>query len=136
MRKYLLYTAILLANSCQPKYEKTATRIECEKFKKGEFLHTSQGDPTIYKIKRNDSIQTEIIGKTGDYVNLRITWTGPCTYELTFLDQHILTGDSISDPSTFKKVKVDIMSVSGDSCFVIVDNGINRSAGVVYIDRK
>ena len=43
---------------------------------------------------------------------------------------------SISDPSTFKKVKVDIMSVSGDSCFVMVDNGINRYPGVVYIDRK
>ena len=136
MKKYLFFAAILLANACQTQYEKKASKTECKKFKTGAFFHTAQGDTTIYRIKRNDSVQTEFIGETGNYVNLRIKWTGPCSYELTFLNQHILGPDSVSNPSQFRKVQVDILSVSGDTCFVIADNGVNRLPGVVYINKK
>src|SRR5450755_4011350 len=96
MKKYLFYI-ILLTSSCQPDHEKTASKVDCDKFKKGKFLHRAEGNPTLYRIERSDTIQTEFIGKTGDYVNLKIKWTGSCTYELTFLNQHINGIDSVPD---------------------------------------
>ena len=135
MKRYLLF--IFLYSSCQPQYESKASKTDCNKFKKGKFLHQSQGDPSIYKIERTDSIQTEIIGKTGDFVNLKIRWTGPCTYELTFLNQHLNSIDSISE-SLQKSliVKVEITNVRNDTCFVITDNGSQQIPGIVYIDKK
>ena len=135
MKKNLFYF-IFLISSCQSGYEQKASKTECEKFKTGTFFHTSQGNPTRYRIERNDSIQTEFIGKTGDYVNLKIIWTSPCSYELTFLNQHIVKTDSFSNPAEFKKVKVEILNIRNDSCFVIADNGIDRFRGVVYIDKR
>ena len=135
MKKNLFYL-LLLISSCQTKYEQTASKTDCEKFKTGTFFHTTQGDPTRYRIERSDSVQTEFIGKTGEYVNLKITWTSPCNYELTFLNQHILKVDSISNTAGFKKVKVEILDVRNDTCFVVADNGIHKLEGVVYIDRQ
>ena len=134
--KKLLFSLVVLINSCQSQYEPKATKTECEKFKTGVFYHTLKGDPTRYKIERNDSIQTEFIGKSGDFVNLKITWTSPCSYELTFLNQHIIKNDSFSNPSQFKKVKVEILKIQNDSCFVIADNGVQKFPGVVYIDKR
>jgi hypothetical protein len=136
MKRYLLFI-IVLYSACQPHYENKASEMDCNKFRKGKFLHQSQGDPTIYKIERTDSIQTEIIGKTGDFVNLKIRWTGPCTYELTFLNQHITSMDSVSEYlQKNMKVKVEITNVRNDTCFVIADNGSQQLPGIVYIDKK
>ncbi|MEO7307073.1 MAG: hypothetical protein ABIR78_12080 [Ferruginibacter sp.] len=136
MKRYLLFI-IVLHSACQASYEKKAAETDCNKFKKGRFFHQSQGDPTIYKIERTDSIQTEIIGKTGDFVKLKIRWTGPCTYELTFLNQHMYSMDSISESlQKSLKVKVEITNVRNDTCFVITDNGSQQLPGIVYIDKK
>lgn len=135
MRIYLLFI-IVLCGSCKTKQISRATKSDCEKFKTGKFLHESEGDPVIYKIERNDSIQTEIKGKSGGSVNLKITWRGPCSYELTFLNQYIITPDSISESGKNLKVKVDIIKVSNDTCFVVAYNGKSSLPGIVYIDKK
>lgn len=136
MKRYLLFI-IVLYSSCKPRYESKASKTDCDKFKKGKFLHQSQGDPTLYKIERSDSIQKEIIGKTGDFVNLTITWTGPCNYELTFLNQHVNVVDSVSESvQKTMKVKVEITNVRNDTCFVIADNGSQQLPGIVYIEKK
>jgi hypothetical protein len=136
MKKYLLFI-IVLYSSCKPRYESKASKADCEKFKKGKFLHQSQGNPTLYKIERSDSVQTEIFGKTRDYVNFKIVWTGPCTYELTFLNQHVIAMDSISESvQKTMRVKVEITNVRNDTCFVITENEGRQLPGIVYIDKK
>jgi hypothetical protein len=136
MKKYLFFI-IVLYSACEPGRQHKASKTDCDKFKKGDFLHKSQGDPTVYRIQRTDSVQKEIIGKTGDFVNLKISWTGPCTYELTFLDQHISGSDSVSE--SLKKtmlVKVEILEIRNDTCFVMAEAGDRRLPGIVYIDKK
>ncbi|MEO6722268.1 MAG: hypothetical protein ABIN67_18010 [Ferruginibacter sp.] len=135
MKRYLLII-IVIYSSCQPSYERKASKTDCDKFKKGKFFHRSQGDPTLYKIERNDSIQTEFIGKTGEFANLKISWTGPCTYELTFLNQHINGPDSVPESYKNVKVKVEIINIRDDSCFVITNDGTKPLSGIVYIDKK
>lgn len=135
MRIYLLFIIVLIG-SCQTKQVNKATKSDCEKFKTGKFLHESEGDPVMYKIERNDSIQREIIGKSGGFANFKITWRGPCSYELTFLNQHIITPDSITESGKNLKVKVEIIKVRNDTCFVLADNGTISLPGIVYIDKK
>jgi hypothetical protein len=113
------------------------SKLNAINLKKGKFFHRSQGDPILYKIERTDSIQTEFIGKTGDYVNLKIKWTGPCTYELTFLNQHINSMDSVSESDQKNmKVKVEITKVRNDTSFVITSDGSDELPGIVYIDKR
>jgi hypothetical protein len=134
--RYLIFL-IVLYTSCKPGPERKASKTQCETFKKGNFLHTSQGDPTLYRIERTDSVQKEIIGNTGDYLNLKINWTSPCSYELTFLDQHITGRDSVSESlKKTMKVKVDILEIRNDSCFVIAETSGRKVSGFVYIDKK
>jgi len=135
MKIYLLLIVVLYC-SCQTKQAGNASKSDCEKFRTGKFLHQSQGDEHIYTIERNDSVQTEIIGKSGGFVDLKINWTGPCSYELTYLSQHINGPDSIPESNKPLKVKVEITRVSNDTCYVITDNGINKLPGIVYIDKK
>ena len=135
MKKYLFFI-IVLYSACEPGPQHKASKTDCDKFKKGDFLHKSQGDPTVYRIQRTDSVQKEIIGKTGDFVNLKISWTSPCTYELTFLDQHIMGRDSQSESlKKTMKVKVEILEIRNDTCFVIAESGNQRVPGIVYIDK-
>lgn len=136
MIKYIFFMGILFS-SCQQAPEHKATKTECEKFKKGKFLYKSKGYPTVYRIERNDTVQKEIIGKTGDFINFKINWTAPCTYELTFLDQHISGSDSVSesDKKTMK-VQVEILEISNDTCFVMTGSGDRSLPGIVYIDKK
>lgn len=127
---------IVLYSSCQPNYERKATQTDCDKFKNGKFFHRLSQDPSLYKIERNDSVQTEFIGKNGDFANLRIKWTGPCSYELAFLSQYISGVDSIPESYKNINVKVEIINVRNDTCFIIADNGIEKLPGIVYIDKK
>lgn len=135
MKKCLLFI-LALYSSCQPNYKRKVCQSDCDKFKRGKFFHRAQGDPTLYIIERSDSIQTEFIAKTGDFANLNIKWTGPCTYELTFLNQQIKGIDSVPESYQNMKVKVEIINIRNDSCFVIADDGTNKTPGVVYIDKK
>ena len=131
-----LFFFIVLCGSCHANQVSMATKSDCEKFKTGKFIHESERDKVIYKIERNDSIQKEIIGKSGGFVNFKITWLGPCSYELTFLNQHINSADSIPESGKNLKVKVEIIKVSNDTCFVVAENGTSRLPGIVYIDKK
>jgi hypothetical protein len=135
MRKYLLFILVLY-NSCQSNDDRKVSQSDCDKFKTGKFFHRAQGNPILYKIERRDSIQTEYIGKTGDFANLNIKWTGPCTYELTFLNQQIKGIDSVPEFYQNTKVKVEIIEIRNDSCFVVADDGTEKTFGVVYIDKK
>jgi len=136
MKKYL-FLILVLYTSCQSAPEHKASKTECDKFRRGDFLSESQGDPTIYRFHRTDSIQKEIIGKTGDFANLKISWTSPCTYELTFLDQHIIGRDSVSESlKKTMKVKVEILEIRNDTCFVMADAGDQRVPGIIYVDKQ
>lgn len=92
--------------------------IDCSKFKKGTFYFRGDEDTSLYKVERNDSIQKETLVKTGDYVTLKISWTGPCDYSLVFLNQHIVKSDSIITTFQGLKLNTQIKRIQGDSCFI------------------
>lgn len=131
-----IFCLIFLIASCQSNYEIKASKTDCAKFKKGIFFHRAEGDPTLYKIERSDTTQKEFIGKTGDFATLRIKWTGDCSYELTFLNQHINVSDSVPESYQQTKVKVDIIRVQNDTCFIVTNAGSGPLHGVVYIDKR
>lgn len=135
LKKYFPFI-ILLVTSCHHSIESKPSKTDCDKFRKGRFYHRAEGDPTLYRIERSDSIQTEFIGKTGDYANLKIEWTGPCSYELKLLNQNINITDSVSEADKSRKVSVEILRVENDTCFIISDDGRFPLHGVVYIDKK
>lgn len=136
MKKSLLLLLMLYC-ACQPRHKSEASPTDCSRFKRGTFFYESKGDPNLYKFERADSIQKEIIGKSGGFVNLKINWTGPCTYELTFLDQQITGIDSVAESlKKTLKVKVEITKVQNDTCFIIADNGSDRIPGIIYIDKR
>ncbi len=64
----------LMFSSCSQKVKS----VDCERFKTGKFSYKG------YLIERNDSVQTEKIGK-GIILTKRIKWINDCEYELTFL---------------------------------------------------
>lgn len=129
MKKYLI---ILLLYSCQSNNETKATKAECEQFKNGRFVHIATADRTQFTFERNDTIQKEFIGNTGDFVNLQINWTSPCSYELTFINQQVVGGDSVPVVHQNRTVKVEILEVRNDSCFIISDDGYDRLRGIVF----
>ena len=135
MKKHLIYI-YLLASSCHTNDKTEVSKQECEKFKRGKFIQTWDKDSNQYKIERNDSNQLEFIGAEGDYIHLKVKWTGPCSYELAYLSQHITGTDSVLHPSEIRKLQVDILQIRNDSCFIVGDNGIDQVKGIIYIDKK
>ncbi len=131
----LIFAGLVSLFACQPTYKRTATTSDCARFKKGKFLHRSEGDTNLYRIERNDSIQTEFIREAGEYVNLKINWTSPCAYELTYLNQHVFGADSIPESYRNMKIKVEILRVQNDSCFVLTNDGSSKKEGFFYIDK-
>lgn len=55
----------------------------CEKFKTGKFLYTSQGLPSI-TVTRTETTQTEKINPLAEEVTGTIVWKSNCNYEFTF----------------------------------------------------
>jgi hypothetical protein len=131
----LIFTGLVSLYACQPTYKRTATTSDCARFRNGKFLHRSEGDTNLYRIERNDSIQTEFIRDAGEYVNLKINWTTACAYELTYLNQHVFGADSIPESYRNMKIKVEILRVQNDSCFVLTDDGSSKREGFFYIDK-
>ena len=132
----LIFSCITSLFACQSTYKKTATPSDCARFRNGKFLHRSEGDTNLYRIERNDSIQTEFIREAGEYVHLKINWTSPCAYELTYLNQHIFGADSIPESYRNMKIKVEILRAQEDSCFVLTDDGMSKKEGFFYIEKK
>jgi hypothetical protein len=134
MLKYFTIVTILIT-SCYDNHKTKILKADCDRFKNGIFFFRGEDDPTLYKIKRLDSLQTEFIGKTGNYVNLKIKWTGDCSYELTFINQHINGMDSATKADQPILVKVDITKIKNDTCFVVSTTSFTKQSGVLYIDR-
>jgi hypothetical protein len=86
MSKFLFYISFLLF-SCNFQDEKHELKINCNKFKTGAFFNLVDGDTTLYRLDRSDTIQKETIVRTGEFVNLKIKWIGQCEYELSFLNR-------------------------------------------------
>lgn len=55
----------------------------CERFKIGKFLYTSEGLPNI-TVTRTETIQTETIKESIDEIQGTIVWKSNCDYEFTF----------------------------------------------------
>nr|WP_198999880.1 hypothetical protein [Flavobacterium sp. ASV13] len=55
----------------------------CEKFKIGKFLYTSDGLPNII-VTRTETTQTETIKESKDEIQGAIVWKSNCNYEFTF----------------------------------------------------
>ena len=55
----------------------------CERFKIGRFLYTSEGLPNI-TVTRTETIQTETIKESIDEIQGTIVWKSNCDYEFTF----------------------------------------------------
>lgn len=55
----------------------------CEKFKTGKFLYTSEGLPDTF-ITRTETTQIETIKESKDEIQGKIIWKSNCNYEFTF----------------------------------------------------
>lgn len=77
--RYLLLLVVII--SCKAKKE----NLDCERFRAGVYSTKSEVDSIEYIITRSDSIQTETNTLTDAITKAKITWTGPCTYELLHL---------------------------------------------------
>lgn len=55
----------------------------CEKFKIGKFLYTSEGLPNIM-VMRTATLQTETVKESTDEIQGTIVWKSNCNYEFTF----------------------------------------------------
>lgn len=60
----------------------------CEKFKIGKFLYTSEGLPDI-TVTRTKTTQTETIKESTAAIEGKIVWKSDCTYDFTFTKCHI-----------------------------------------------
>ena len=71
----ILFSALLL--NCK------MSSFDCSRFRKGRFMYHTE-DMKVF-IVRNDSLQFEKNAKTGKVDTLKISWTGPCSYDLSNL---------------------------------------------------
>lgn len=67
----------------------------CSRFRRGNYFirYSAFADSSAFFITRNDSVQTEIDQRTGDYSRLSIEWSRDCAYALRLLE----TSRTISD---------------------------------------
>ncbi|TPG41707.1 hypothetical protein [Flavobacterium pectinovorum] len=64
-------------------YKGFSQESNCEKFKIGKFLYTSEGLPNI-TVTRTEKIQTEVIKESAEIIQGTIIWKSDCSYEFTF----------------------------------------------------
>jgi len=114
----LLFVFLLLFVGKQLWVPENSPKLDCSNFRRGTFYFRGDDDTALYKVERNDSIQKETLLKTGDYVTLKIIWTGACEYSLIFLNQHIIKSDSIVTSIQGLKLNTKIKKIQGDSCFL------------------
>lgn len=56
---------------------------DCDKYKTGKFYIHNKVNKQRINIERKDSLQIET-DENGDITVLKVSWTGPCQYELYF----------------------------------------------------
>ena len=84
---------------------------DCEKYKTGKFYIYNKANREKITIERKDSLQVET-NESGDITVLKITWTGPCQYELLF---NYMTPKEVSKNKEVQRV----FDPGGDSPFQI-----------------
>lgn len=79
----------------------------CEKFKIGKFLYTSEGLPDI-TVTRTATIQTETITGSPEVIHGTIVWKSNCNYEFIFTK--CLVPELLG-----KTMSVEIFNVNGNT---------------------
>ena len=88
---------------------------DCSKLRTGEFEYKGRINKRslgIINIKRNDSIQTEIVEQTGATMQFKIEWKGDCRYTLKTIAVSINGKDTVPDVSTIPLVTTEIKKVT------------------------
>ena len=110
---HILSVFIFLAACNSSSNEKN---LDCSKFKTGTFRYLGKQSGHFYIIKRTDSTQTEINTTTGSTTNLKIRWTSPCSYELTYLSRQSSPTDTMSYLNTDLVLLTEIIDTGKDYC--------------------
>jgi hypothetical protein len=132
---YILSFFVLSVISCS-----ADLKNDCNKLKIGQFYYINKKTGIQYTVKRNDSIQTEINGKTGEIKIKKIKWIESCMYELQSPSK---MSDDSTDPN--RKIvieslpaKVSILNYSKDyyvfnSSSGLDKTGYNDTMWIVYL---
>ena len=100
---------------------------DCEKYKTGKFYIYNKSNGQKINIERKDSLQIETL-ENGDITVLKVSWTGPCQYELLF---NYMTPKEVSKS---KNVQRDF-DAGGDNPFQIMILGGTESYYVYEASR-
>ena len=87
---------------------------QCEDVKTGSFYVRSRLDGSMINIDRGDSIQIERTEGANVFYKLKVTWTGPCSFELL---RQFGPGEMTTANDTFQSLnplKITIASVGKD----------------------
>src|SRR5436190_21987472 len=93
----LLFGIIVIAQSFSGNTEQQT----CDKYKTGKFYIYNKTNKQKINIERRDSLQRETNEQTGDITVLKVSWTGPCDYELLF---NYMTPKDISKDKNVQRI--------------------------------
>ena len=126
----LLFSSILIAGCSNFSTEWTEEiKDNCDAYKTGKYLYTAFSSHVL--IDRNDTLQVETNLDTRNKIYYKITWTGPCTYNLTFLS----TTEHLSDfmLKDKKSAPLIVSIINGDDSYYFYESKRSNSA-LVYKD--
>jgi hypothetical protein len=108
MIKFTFITALLFLTSCTFSGQK----LNCEKFKNGEFVIFIDSFSQETSIKRNGNFQTEIQVGITEPTELVVNWIDDCTYTLKPKD---ISLDKFKDLPENALVQVEIIEIKENS---------------------
>lgn len=88
--------------------------MDCVRLKTGKYKLNSRTRDNYWIIERQDSVQLEINGKTGDTTLVKITWTAPCGYEMIITKSHRPATDTFLKRMERLPSVVKILDVTND----------------------
>ncbi len=91
-----LFWAIIIVFSAFSKLSKQ----NCDRYRTGNFYIYNKFNKQRINIERKDSLQIET-NENGDITVLKVNWTGPCDYELSF---NYMTPKEVSKRDTLERI--------------------------------
>jgi hypothetical protein len=131
MKHLAILAVVLLATNC-----KSPRPEGCGRFKTGRFESHALG--MIFKISRNDTIQTEIIPAFGDTTKISVKWLDDCHYQLQMLESNVAYPDTVEHLRKKAIIAVEIINWTNDYyIYKAGDNLTNKtSIDTLWIDHS
>jgi hypothetical protein len=108
--------ALFIIISCILTFCAFRAEPDCARYHTGHFRHKVDvsGEVHYVNIERTEDRQIEIVETTHDTTWHRVSWTGDCHYELTFLRTTMKMSPEMERFRRFAPLKVDIVATGPD----------------------